>query len=581
MLTAIRNWVVQTMMKGQTGVVRTLPKPQIIELNTQITAERMMRNGINPNDMKTVGQVENVVKQIDTPKVNVNPGVTGVKKADVLDMEGNKIPEGSGIMGGKEVKESDAAIKARIEADNEKGLASMKKKLEDPEEKADGGRIGLKGGTILNFLKSIGKTMNEKSPAKVYTDYLKSVKKRAQEGDMKTLAPEMGIIAGGGILTNRFLKKKLEKMNEAAKAEVEEKADGGRIGLLAGSVPKISAAISAVLKNKKKVQQAVDNIFPTGDYKYDAEMAADALVELNPKDFNNLLREDLSDEISSEIYGAVLKPIMSNMAEMRELRKATRPEKTLQSMKEGKGIDISDPEISEEFTRFMKERDPEGYKKLEQTVELSNFKTKGRKENSDGGRIGLKAGMTKRGFLKLMGGVGASIGAAKSGIFSGLGKGAGKTVAKEVAKEAAGTYPPPYFFKLAEKIKFMGDDVTRGAATQEREVVTSYKDYMMTEDLGTGNIVIRKRNEGVFYDQDGIVSDEYIIYKPGQADELTKGKKPPAEYEEYTVRPDGDGKLTDSEDGLDNLDEILEEVGDTDSMTIKKASGGIARMLGE
>ena len=239
MVTAIRNWVVQTMMKGQTGVVRTLPKNDLIELNTQITAERMLRNGINPEDMKTVGQVDNVVKQIDTPKVNVNPGVTGVKKADVLDMEGNKIPEGSGIMGGKEVKESDAAIKARIEANNEKNIASMKKKLEDPEEFADGGRIGLKGGTLLNFLKNIGKTMNEKSPAKVYTDYLKSVKKRAKEGDMKTLAPEMGIIAGGGILTNRFLKKKVEKMNEAAKAEVEEKADGGRIGLLAGSVPKI------------------------------------------------------------------------------------------------------------------------------------------------------------------------------------------------------------------------------------------------------------------------------------------------------------------------------------------------------
>ena len=77
MLTAIRQWVVQTMMKGQTGVVRTLPKNDLIELNTQITAERMLRNGINPDDMKTVGQVENVVKQIDTPKVNVNPGVTG------------------------------------------------------------------------------------------------------------------------------------------------------------------------------------------------------------------------------------------------------------------------------------------------------------------------------------------------------------------------------------------------------------------------------------------------------------------------------------------------------------------------
>ena len=49
-------------------------------------------------------------------------------------------------------------------------------------------------------------------------------------------------------------------------------------------------------------------------------------------------------QVSSEIYGAVLKPIMSNMAKMRELRKATRPEKTLQSMKEGKGIDMSDNE---------------------------------------------------------------------------------------------------------------------------------------------------------------------------------------------------------------------------------------------
>ena len=84
MLAAIRQWVIKTMMKGQTGVVQTMPKQQIIEMNTQITAERTMRNGINPEDLKTVGQVENVVNQIDTPKVNVNPGMTSVKKADVL-----------------------------------------------------------------------------------------------------------------------------------------------------------------------------------------------------------------------------------------------------------------------------------------------------------------------------------------------------------------------------------------------------------------------------------------------------------------------------------------------------------------
>jgi hypothetical protein len=143
-------------------------------------------------------------------------------------------------------------------------------------------------------------------------------------------------------------------------------------------------------------------------------------------------------------------------------------------------------------------------------------------------------------------------------------------VAEKVAKDTVGgTYPPPYFFKLVDKIKFMGDDVTEKVAVQEREIVTRYKDYEMSEDLSTGEIVIKKRNEGSFYDQDGILSEEYIVYKPGQADETTK-MRTVDEYDEYTVRPDSDGKLKDSEDGLDSIDEILEEVGDPDSLTLKK-----------
>jgi hypothetical protein len=498
MLTAIRQWVVQTMMKGQTGVVRTLPKPQIIELNTQITAERMMRNGINPNDMKTVGQVENVVKQIDTPKVNVNPGVTGVKKADVLDMEGNKIDTSKGIMGGKQIQpinmtveertggllkgkyESDEAIKARLVADNEKGIASMKKKLDDP----------------------------------------------------------------------------------------EEKADGGRIGLLAGSVPKVLK----LLKNKKRVQQAVDDIFPTGDYKYDAQMAADALVENNPKTFGGKLYEDLDMDTQMEVYGAVLQPITNKMATQMKLQRATKPEKTLASMEEGKGIDMSDPEIADEFGRFMKETDPEGYKKLEQTVELSNFDPKGRKKNATGGRIGLKAGMTKRGFLKLMGSVGAGIGAAKSGIFSGFGKGAGKTVAKEVAQQTTSSTPPPYFFKLAEKIKKLGDDAV---ATQDKAIAKKYKDYTLEEDFA-GNITIMKKGDDVAGNK---IEDVYMSLK---VDEVPlKGKKGSAkvqEYEEFTARPDGEGKMKDVEPGVP--DDILEEIAEQ-APSIKYASGGLAYMLGE
>jgi hypothetical protein len=202
------------------------------------------------------------------------------------------------------------------------------------------------------------------------------------------------------------------------------------------------------------------------------------------------------------------------------------------------------------------------------------------KKFADGGPARQNFAMGKRAFLKMLASAGAGIAGLKSGLIGFGGKGAAKKAVTETVK-SAGTYPPPYFFKLVDKIKFMGDDITQKAATQEREIVKKYKDYEMTEDLGTGDIVIKKRNEGVFYDQDGIISDEYIVYKPGQADELTKGKKPPPEYDEYTVRPDADGKLRDSEDGLDSIDEILEEVGDSDSLTLKKASGGIARMLGE
>ena len=68
MLTAIRNWVIRTMMKskGETGIVRTLPNRDIVELNTQITAQRLMQNGIDPQSLKNADQVENAIIAIES-----------------------------------------------------------------------------------------------------------------------------------------------------------------------------------------------------------------------------------------------------------------------------------------------------------------------------------------------------------------------------------------------------------------------------------------------------------------------------------------------------------------------------------
>ena len=54
------------------------------------------------------------------------------------------------------------------------------------------------------------------------------------------------------------------------------------------------------------IKDAVDDIFPTGDYKMDAELAAESLVELNPKLFGGRLLDDLNDHARSDVYGLVI-----------------------------------------------------------------------------------------------------------------------------------------------------------------------------------------------------------------------------------------------------------------------------------
>ena len=203
-------------------------------------------------------------------------------------------------------------------------------------------------------------------------------------------------------------------------------AAGGRVGMFRGGVPKgLQAAMRAIMSkygddaittadkapqpektiqeqimdfnarnpagdiftDEVKIKAAVDDIFPTGDYKMDAQMAAESFVENNPQAFNDMLFDDLDQRTQMKIYDLVLTEIQSNMAKMRELKKLTKPEKTLGAMKAGKGIDMSDPDIAAEFTRFMQESDPSGFKDVEEKVELMNFNPKGRKKNADGGSV--------------------------------------------------------------------------------------------------------------------------------------------------------------------------------------------------
>tara|TARA_R100001594_G_scaffold44003_1_gene76240 strand:+ start:3882 stop:5786 length:1905 start_codon:yes stop_codon:yes gene_type:complete len=78
---------------------------------------------------------------------------------------------------------------------------------------------------------------------------------------------------------------------------------GGRVGFKWGSG--LSKTLLRKI-NKKMIKDAVDDIFPTGDYKMDAEIAAEALVENNPRLFGGKLIDDLDGAARSDIYGLVL-----------------------------------------------------------------------------------------------------------------------------------------------------------------------------------------------------------------------------------------------------------------------------------
>ena len=167
----------------------------------------------------------------------------------------------------------------------------------------------------------------------------------------------------------------------------------------------------------------------------------------------------------------------------------------------------------------------------------------------------------------------------------------GKVAAPVVEKAAeAASGAPSYFFDLVEKIKLLG---VRSKGFKERSESFRYKDYDMDIDYDTGDIQIKKTREAMIPggDEAGIAEESIMVYRPGRADELTKGKTPPDEYDEYTARPDMDGKMKDVDDGLsENVEkEIMEEVseggGNVDELTLqeikkgKLASGGRVGLL--
>ena len=148
--------------------------------------------------------------------------------------------------------------------------------------------------------------------------------------------------------------------------EIKEikKAEGGRIGYSKG---KAVLSLVEILKDPKKIREAIDNIFKTGDYKMDAEMAAESLVELNPQAFGGKLYDDLDDKTRMQVYGAVIDDVMKDFGKKIKETK-TDTYKFLEKV------------FGKENMSEMPNRDPLMYEGLKEVVPMFRQKDKARKK---------------------------------------------------------------------------------------------------------------------------------------------------------------------------------------------------------
>jgi hypothetical protein len=513
MKSIIRNYLAK-LAAGRTddGIMITLPDPKKINFQEAMIQDLLMRNGVDPNAITSEEMLKSILNQIDMASKQTAPsGIRGTRSAQVLDMEGQTIPQGSQIMGGKAVdtdvdtivnniksmepitamKEANSVIarkgkyknltpeqSKKILQDTEDHIfeRDVKPSEFDPdiEDMADGGRIGLKGGlTPSDYLKV-------KDMLEHYHKYKKSGKSKISKADF----------------AKEFFR--------------ENNADGGRIGYFMGSqLPKGLATLRQMLQYMGKKSDRVTN-------------PSDVLKMVNPKSLNAVLEDPrLQGKVNVKegiLASDMVKGFQSKMGEDR----VQLVKDMLSAAKNIKGADTSqsrlkneiiedmmkkgiDRQMAEEMATTMSRLAEDMAGKFKDTPKLTdegilelenilkNMETGGKPKrslNADGGRIGLKDGMNRRTFLKLLGGL-ASIPIVGK-IFKPL-----KTVkgVKNVPIIKTDNVPgkPEWFDQLVNKVIIEGDDVTKKLATKDREVVHVKKlndtdEVTVYQDLETDSI---------------------------------------------------------------------------------------------
>ena len=158
----IRRFVIKLLSKDQGSGITKLPNQMQAGFQESMVTEKLVRGGYDPRAIRSEEELKMIINRINASKKQSKEQKEKAMKqlADIMDMKGRKIPQGSKIMGG-EAMETEAEILERLKRGNKETVERIKEKklVEDfdPDEMASGGRVGLMAGGMGRraFLKMI------------------------------------------------------------------------------------------------------------------------------------------------------------------------------------------------------------------------------------------------------------------------------------------------------------------------------------------------------------------------------------------------------------------------------------------
>ena len=115
----IRRFVITLLSKDQGSGITKLPNQMQAGFQESMVTEKLVRGGYDPRAIRSEEELKMIINRINASKKQSKEQKDKAMKqlADIMDMKGRKIPQGSKIMGGEAV-ETEAEIAARMNRDN-------------------------------------------------------------------------------------------------------------------------------------------------------------------------------------------------------------------------------------------------------------------------------------------------------------------------------------------------------------------------------------------------------------------------------------------------------------------------------